>query len=497
MKTTESKTISKAATAVAKTSNTPFFSKEAQDASPFFGGETVEVEPFFSPRTLQAKLTVGQPDDKYEQEADSVADKVVQRLSKSSPPDDPSVANGRSNITIHRKCAACEAEEEAVQRKPSNSEGLVSNNIELQLNSSKGGGSPLPDNTRASMESAMGADFSNVRVHTGSHAVQMSQDLNAQAFTHGSDVYFNAGKYNPSGTEGGRLLAHELTHTVQQVGHSDTIQRMLACPAHLNDSDSVPIGWKCYPDPSNPLQCGSTAAFHCGFRTILENRAPTPDDPMNECVYDHSGILVNASHPYAGCRGTPDQYDISTAVSTAKHIFIDSGGIVAEGVPAFITSRVYEINTAIATAMAVPNAIISALGSLLVQSIFTGQAICSPSNWTYHAAMPSRSRAHLNVIGIIISSVSLSGNLNNLLRNLTKPLGDFPIAQLPTEIAPDVNIVLNQMGSQERISPDVIRRLSLFQLIEWLKDHGVIMYNRPPDEIAREQIRQLLEEPHQ
>jgi hypothetical protein len=68
------------------------------------------------------------------------------------------------------------------------------------------------------MESAFGADFSGVRVHTGSEAVQMSQDLNAHAFTHGSDVYFNSGKYSPSTTEGGRLLAHELTHTVQQGG---------------------------------------------------------------------------------------------------------------------------------------------------------------------------------------------------------------------------------------------------------------------------------------
>ncbi|MBD2753189.1 DUF4157 domain-containing protein [Spirosoma sp. BT704] len=66
------------------------------------------------------------------------------------------------------------------------------------------------------MESAMGADFSGVRVHTGSEASQLSQDLNAYAFTHGNDIYFNEGQYNPSTSEGQRLLAHELTHTVQQ-----------------------------------------------------------------------------------------------------------------------------------------------------------------------------------------------------------------------------------------------------------------------------------------
>ena len=220
------KTGHKSTTAIViqKKAETPFFDHHSEQEQPFFASnESVGSEAFFSPSRplsngshIQAKLTVGQPNDKFEQEADSVADKVVQRLSKSSTADDSSVANGKSDINIQRKCADCEAEEETVQRKPSNTEGVASTNIESQLNSSKGGGSPLPDNTRTSMESAMGADFSNVRVHTGSNAVQMSQDLNAQAFTHGSDVYFNAGKYNPSGTEGGRLLAHELVHTVQQ-----------------------------------------------------------------------------------------------------------------------------------------------------------------------------------------------------------------------------------------------------------------------------------------
>jgi hypothetical protein len=68
------------------------------------------------------------------------------------------------------------------------------------------------------MEGAMGADFSGVRVHTGSEAAGLSQDLSAQAFTYGSDIYFNEGKYNPGSTDGQKLLAHELTHTVQQGG---------------------------------------------------------------------------------------------------------------------------------------------------------------------------------------------------------------------------------------------------------------------------------------
>ncbi len=68
------------------------------------------------------------------------------------------------------------------------------------------------------MEPRFGTDFSNVKVHTDSSAVQMNQDIQAQAFTHGQDIYFNSGKYSPDTNEGKSLLAHELTHVVQQRG---------------------------------------------------------------------------------------------------------------------------------------------------------------------------------------------------------------------------------------------------------------------------------------
>ncbi len=121
---------------------------------------------------------------------------------------------------VQRKCATCGHEEEKkVQKKTENSTAeTASPSIESNLSASKGGGSPLPENTRNAMESSFGSDFSGVRIHTGSNAVQMSQDLNAQAFTHENDIYFNAGKYDTNSQSGQHLLAHELTHTVQQGG---------------------------------------------------------------------------------------------------------------------------------------------------------------------------------------------------------------------------------------------------------------------------------------
>ncbi len=108
-----------------------------------------------------------------------------------------------------------EEEHSDIQRKADGSP-VNGSSIESQLNSSKGSGSPLPEDTRSEMEPGFGSDFGNVRIHTGSEAVQMSKGLGAQAFTHGSDIYFNEGKYNPSTSSGKHLLAHELTHTVQQ-----------------------------------------------------------------------------------------------------------------------------------------------------------------------------------------------------------------------------------------------------------------------------------------
>ena len=81
-----------------------------------------------------------------------------------------------------------------------------------------GNGANMDKATKAEMESGFGADFSGVQIHTDGEAAQMSQDIGAQAFTHGNDIYFNKGKYDPNSKEGKHLLAHELTHTVQQTG---------------------------------------------------------------------------------------------------------------------------------------------------------------------------------------------------------------------------------------------------------------------------------------
>jgi hypothetical protein len=290
---TKSTTTSQSIQAKTKDSNGPFFNKEGggsvlnnvSNEPRFFDNHSSnsnQETPFFSRPFVQTKLTIGQPGDKYENEADAMADQVVQRLTENENPSPPSflisnsdntLQNSTTNNTtaidsctvnslhhqIQGKCAECEAEEkeqksqeeEPLMMKPvfesdfppmqeegfrlrpnedrisketlinrSRTASLTSphENLESRLRSSKGGGTPLPENTRTQMEGAFGADFSGVRVHTDSSSVQMNKELGAHAFAHGSDIYFNAGKFNPNQSNGKRLLAHELTHTLQQKG---------------------------------------------------------------------------------------------------------------------------------------------------------------------------------------------------------------------------------------------------------------------------------------
>ncbi|CAG0986641.1 hypothetical protein METP2_02314 [Methanosarcinales archaeon] len=175
---------------------------------------------------LQAKLKVGQPGDTYEQEADRVAEQVMRMPQMQVQGSRGTEVSGHGH-PIQRKCPGCnkgtkigkEEEDEKLWKKEASGpapEVQASSDLQQKLNTSKGSGRTLPEDTRSSFESAIGADFSNVNIHTGTDAAEMNKELGAQAFTHGSDIYFNEGKYDPSSISGKRLLAHELTHTVQQ-----------------------------------------------------------------------------------------------------------------------------------------------------------------------------------------------------------------------------------------------------------------------------------------
>jgi hypothetical protein len=96
--------------------------------------------------------------------------------------------------------------------------GTLSAVMEQEIRSARGGGQALDASVRAPMESALNADFSNVKVHSDSQSDALNKSVQAKAFTTGQDIFFRSGEYNPGSSGGQELLAHELTHVVQQNG---------------------------------------------------------------------------------------------------------------------------------------------------------------------------------------------------------------------------------------------------------------------------------------
>lgn len=139
---------------------------------------------------VQAQLEMTAPGDSDEQEADAVAEAVISKGKIAR-----SVSKGHSGNGIE-----------------------LTSRMGTQLASLQGHGSQLYGDLKSRMESSFGRDFSNVRIHTGSKAAELSNSIGARAFTYGNDIYFNQGQFQPGTAQGDRLIAHELTHTVQQSG---------------------------------------------------------------------------------------------------------------------------------------------------------------------------------------------------------------------------------------------------------------------------------------
>jgi hypothetical protein len=189
---------------------------------------------------IQAKLTIGQPGDKYEQEADRVASQVVQQINSpgsTQSPQGQSVQRqeleeeelqAKPEITSLQRQELEEEELQAkftLQRQEAIGGGEASTDLDTAINSARGGGQSLDAGLQRSMGQAMGADFSGVKVHTDSQSDQLNQSIQAKAFTTGQDVFFRQGAYQPGSREGQELIAHELTHVMQQ-GSASQIQRL-------------------------------------------------------------------------------------------------------------------------------------------------------------------------------------------------------------------------------------------------------------------------------
>jgi hypothetical protein len=171
---------------------------------------------------IQPKLQIGAVGDKYEQEADRVATEVVDRI------------NFPQNQLAQRQEIRHQESHERIRMKlnplqPSSRGIVVTPTLQDSIKQVQGKGQVLPNTTRMSMEQAFGEDFSGVRVHTHPQSDQLNHLLHSRAFTNRQNIFFRQGQYHPETPQGQELLAHELTHVVQQTASNsaETIQRSI------------------------------------------------------------------------------------------------------------------------------------------------------------------------------------------------------------------------------------------------------------------------------
>jgi hypothetical protein len=186
--------------------------------------------PSFFKTVIQPKLTINEPGDIYEQEADLMADRVLQM-----PINDQSFFSAKTIpfSGLQRTCTQCQEEEKKLHRKQSNSEqAKASDELEGYVDNLNSNGRSLPDNVRSFFEPRFESDFSDVRIHTDSAAAKSAQSINALAYTSRNHIVFNENQFSPETGSGKKLMAHELTHVVQQGNTSPgLLQRKRLSPA--------------------------------------------------------------------------------------------------------------------------------------------------------------------------------------------------------------------------------------------------------------------------
>jgi hypothetical protein len=246
---------------------------------------------------FQPKLTINNSNDKYEYEADTVANKVMQMEAPSlqaKQNNNSFFAPSPISITpVQRKCETCEEEQKMQRKEIETGAATADNNLENYIGSLSSGGQPLADDVRNFYEPRFGYDFSNVKVHTDAVAVKSAQSINALAYTSGNNIVFNNGQYSPNTDSGKKLLGHELTHVVQQNGsiNAKKIQRQAAgvpiMPRGINPGD-------CMLTVCNTLRSMRSPVTVAAANTIVDNWLRD----MLDCIHTNAPNS-NASHQQA------------------------------------------------------------------------------------------------------------------------------------------------------------------------------------------------------
>ncbi|TAF03408.1 MAG: DUF4157 domain-containing protein [Nostocales cyanobacterium] len=345
----------------------------------------------------QAKLSISQPGDFYEQQADSIAQQVMRRmaqpvnrhslqrqeiseekedtnlqmkplvnfvtplLQRQQMPDEEEELQMKSVYNSHlswlqrqqmpeeeeelqmkplfgaitpleQRQQMPEEEEEPVQMKsmvqrlPGTGGIAATSDLETSIKQSRGGGQPLADDIKQPMEQAFGADFGSVRVHTDGNSDNSNKSIQARAFTTGQDIFFRQGEYSPGSSTGKELLAHELTHVIQQNGNS--VQRKsLNSGAKSNklyrkytdDGQTIPLGESPQPttQPTQGDQQNQTDEIEA------KNNTDNPENSEQQNQATTENQQTASTPPAEGGNGTtepPPTNKNDAAVESAKNL---------------------------------------------------------------------------------------------------------------------------------------------------------------------------------
>ncbi len=291
-----------------------------------------------SPPPIQPKLQLGPAGDKYEQEADRVARQVVRGLAAPAPALQRSEVRRPAHAFVIPPVQRDAVDEEELQAKPNHGleGGEVDTDVARSIQSAKGGGAPLHDGVRSSMEQGFGADFSGVRVHTGGQADALNRSLNARAFTTGNDVFFGKGEYNPGSSGGKELLAHELTHTVQQ-GSAPQLQPLQRHPSHAEEQEVQPMRIQRHPSHAEEQEVqakreqragisGLTSPVSRGLaqRHRIQRLAVGKDDKDQPAIFSVGNVIKKLNDDYKFVETKALKREI-TAFHNGKRVFASWG----------------------------------------------------------------------------------------------------------------------------------------------------------------------------
>jgi hypothetical protein len=293
-----------------------------------------------TPLRLQTQLRVSTPGDSTEVEAQEIGRRVVRMAEPTRP---AAISRGAGRNLVQRRAIAPR---------------MTSAPVARDIAASRGGGAPLPAPVRTFMEPRFAADFSNVRVHTGARATELSNQLNAHAFTIGRDIYFNDGQFKPETSAGRELIAHELAHTIQQ---GEVVQRAEA---------QAPVAERARPSVQRSIWDDIKSGV-AGIVNALGDPLAFLADKANMIPGFRMLTIVIGANPISMAKVDPTPANILMALIE----FIPGGGLVTQAlqnsgvfdkVGNWIAAKVKELAS---TAGALKSAVTTFIGSLKVSDI--------------------------------------------------------------------------------------------------------------------------------